>query len=161
MTDRTKTYLRDLHPLVRLLVCKAHEISPLHIKHSVISGFRSTEEQKKLYDKGASKRDGLHRLSYHQAMIFNIPSSLAIDFIPLRTDGTFQNEDWNDTQRFSRIAAIYQAAAKTLGVAIEWGGDWNSDTFSTDETFRDYGHIQLVGDVELLRHVQNLDKMST
>lgn len=36
---------------------------------------------------------------------------------------------------FGQIAAQIMAAAKTVGVPVEWGGNWHS--------FKDYGHFQL------------------
>ncbi len=34
--------------------------------------------------------------------------------------------------------------ARSLGVALRWGGDWNSNWIVRDERFQDLGHMELV-----------------
>lgn len=88
----------------------------------VIEGHRSLERQKELFAKGASKTMKSRHLP--------TPSE-AVDVAPI-VNGTL---DWADIEAFKRLAGVVKATAKSLGIEVEWGGDWKS--------FKDYPHWQL------------------
>ena len=52
--------------------------------------------------------------------------------------------DWNDKIRFYHFAGYVLGVAKTLGIKIRWGGDWNSNLNFKDEKFMDLPHFELV-----------------
>lgn len=97
---------------------------------SVLEGHRGEEKQNAAFD------DGKSQIRWPKGKHNKIPS-LAADVAPYPID-------WGDTERFCVLAGIVFAAAAQLGHTIRWGGDWNSDGFTRDESFRDRGHFELV-----------------
>ncbi len=100
---------------------------------SIVEGFRNEVMQHRDYLKGASKLDwpnGRH----------NAQPSRAFDFSPFP-------EDWREGElphaRFAFIAGVIFTCAKTLGIKVRWGADWNRNLDPRDETFLDWGHIEL------------------
>lgn len=130
--------------LNRLSTCHAdiQKVMNEAIKHydfTILFGYRSPQEQFELYKQGrklinnkwkkvgatVTNLDGITKVSEH-----NYKPSKAIDIAPYPID-------WNDTNRFKDLAKVVKDAAKTVGVAIEWGGDWKS--------FVDLPHYQIKG----------------
>ena len=99
---------------------------------TVLEGYRNPTRQNILFDQGLSKARG--GWSEH-----NVFPSRAIDVAPWPID-------WDDTERFVKLAGVFEAVAFNLGLSDEliWGGDWNSNNRLTEETFRDYGHFELI-----------------
>ncbi len=108
-----------------------------HFDFTVLSGFRSPKEQLELYKQGREFKDGqwvkvgktvtnvdgVNVKSNH-----NYSPSRAIDIAPYPID-------WNNIERFEKMAVIVMQCAKQLGVELKWGGDWR---------LRDYPHFELV-----------------
>lgn len=101
----------------------------------VICGSRSDYDQKKAFDEGKSKIDGVKIKSKHQVSKQN-PFSRAIDIAPSPLD-------WNDKQRFYHFAGYVEGIADMLGIKIRWGGDWDSDKDFKDNKFNDLVHFEL------------------
>jgi peptidoglycan LD-endopeptidase CwlK len=100
-----------------------------HFDCSVICGFRGETAQQLAYDTGKSKaRFGE---SPH-----NFSSSFAVDVIPYPVD-------WGDTERMVHFAGFVLGTAKSLGVELKWGGDWDRDTHLSDNRFDDFPHFEL------------------
>ncbi len=96
---------------------------------TVITGHRDKESQNKAFAKGLSKLrwpDGKH----------NKYPSQAIDIAPYPID-------WNDRERFVLLAGIMIATAKSQGIALRWGGDWDGDFNLKDNKFADLGHFEI------------------
>ena len=93
----------------------------------VICGARTLEEQKKAFAGGFSKIDGVTKESEHQVGKEK-PLSTAIDSMPYPLN-------WNDVKGHTEFARFVLDKAKSLGVSLEWGGDW--------KTFKDRPHFQL------------------
>lgn len=104
---------QDLQKVVRLAITKTQ------VDFMVIEGLRSPERQMKLIAQGASQTKNSRHLTGH-----------AVDLCAL-IDGEVR---W-DWPLYYKIAAAMKAAAKELGVAIVWGGDWKS--------FKDGPHFEL------------------
>lgn len=100
---------------------------------SVLQGTRSKEEQNELFAKGLSK------VQYPNSKHNTVPS-LAVDLAPYPID-------WNDHIAFAHLAGIIRSCAMDFGHGIRWGGDWDSDGESNDQTFMDIGHFELVRDL--------------
>ena len=100
---------------------------------TVLETYRNPTRQDVLFAQGLSKARGGD--SKH-----NVFPSRAIDVAPWPID-------WDDTERFVKLAGVFEAVAYNLGLSDElrWGGDWDSDNRLTEETFRDYGHFELIG----------------
>lgn len=99
----------------------------------VLEGHRGKERQNHAYATGASKVQwpkGNH----------NKTPSRAFDFAPFPLD-------WSDKVRalvrFTFVAGALWAAAKELGIKIRFGWDWNRNLDPRDESFMDWGHVEL------------------
>jgi peptidoglycan L-alanyl-D-glutamate endopeptidase CwlK len=97
---------------------------------TILCGHRSQEEQEDAVRRGVSKTRW--PLSKHNAM-----PSKAVDVAPYPVD-------WKDTARFARLFGLIECIAKQQGVAVRWGGDWDRDGRTADETFIDMPHVELV-----------------
>lgn len=119
-----------LHPdLVRILD-EAIKI----VNFSIIEGFRGEELQNRDFAAGKSKLrwpNGKH----------NGKPSRAADLAPYPPD-------WSEGElphaRFAFLAGVIWAIADRLGIKIRWGADWDRNLDPRDETFLDWGHIELV-----------------
>ena len=97
---------------------------------SVLAGHRGQAEQDALYAEGKSK------LKYPDSKHNKYPS-MAVDVAPCPVD-------WSDTSRFYYFAGFVKATALSMGITIRWGGDWNSNFVTNDQTFMDLPHYELV-----------------
>ena len=96
---------------------------------SVIEGHRSKERQNKLYEEGKTKvryPDGRH----------NASPSRAADVVPYPID-------WNDRERFHLFAGFVIGIAKSMGIKLRWGGDWNMNWEVDDNKFDDFPHFEI------------------
>ena len=90
----------------------------------VLEGLRSAATQMKYFKRGASKLDGVKKISNHQ-------KGKAVDVVPL-INGKPEHRSWAP---FYPMAANIKATALRLGVPIVWGGDWR--------TFKDGPHFEV------------------
>lgn len=103
---------------------------------TVLEGHRGQAAQEAAFAAGNSK------LHYPNGKHNSLPS-LAVDIAPYPTN-------WKDTERFVYFAGFIMGVSKMLLAqgkithTVKWGGDWNSNTQVKDESFRDYGHFELV-----------------
>lgn len=51
--------------------------------------------------------------------------------------------DWDDFARIRYFAGWVMATARSVGVELVWGGDWDGDTNLGDQTFNDLVHFEL------------------
>ena len=120
----------------RLQTCdqKLQELFYEVVKHfdcSIIEGHRGEERQNKAFADGKSKvkyPNGKH----------NQNPSIAVDVAPYPID-------WSDRDRFHYFGGFVLGVAKEMGMNIRWGGDWNQDTHTKDNTFDDLVHFEIKG----------------
>ena len=96
---------------------------------TVIEGHRGKDAQNKAYNKGNSKLkfpNGKHNKS----------PSVAVDVAPYPID-------WKDRDRFHYFGGYVLGIAKSLGLNIRWGGDWDQDTQTKDNKFDDLVHFEI------------------
>ena len=96
---------------------------------TVIEGHRGKDAQNKAYNKGNSKLkfpNGKHNKS----------PSVAVDVAPYPID-------WKDRDRFHYFGGYVLGIAKSLGLNIRWGGDWDQDTQTKDNNFDDLVHFEI------------------
>lgn len=129
---RSKENLKGIHSDLVKVVERAIGLSSQDF--TVISGVRTTQEQKDLYAQGRTKpgsivtnADGVKNKSNHQAKADGY--GYAVDIVPYPVD-------WNDLNKFRAIANAIKAAACELKVTVKWGGDWTN--------LKDYPHFELV-----------------
>lgn len=114
---RSRLRLRGVHPdLVRVV---EYAIKASEVDFTVLEGVRSAKRQRKLFDAGASKTLNSRHLTGH-----------AVD-LGAYVDGGVR---W-DWPLYYKIADAVKAAAREMGISVQWGGDWRS--------FRDGPHWQL------------------
>jgi len=134
---KSNSKLETCHPALEKVVRRALQLSPYDI--TIIHGYRGEEVQNSLFDAGLSKLP-YPASKHNKTNNFNQPCSEAIDFAPWVNNGI----DWKDTLIFSVVVGIMIAAAKEQGVTLRWGGDWDSDGSSRDQSFMDIGHVEII-----------------
>ncbi len=102
-----------------------------HFDCKIICGHRSQAAQNTAYNNGFSK------LKWPESCHNDRPSQ-AIDVVPWPIN-------WNDTDRMRFFAGFVLGIAHNMGIRVRWGGDWDSDTELSDQTFMDLPHFELKG----------------
>ena len=117
LSKKSLERLVGVHPDLVAVVSRAIQITP--VDFTVLEGVRSIQRQKEMVAKGASKTMNSRHLTGH-----------AVDL------GAFVagSVSW-DWSHYYPIADAMKAAAKELGIKLEWGGDWTG--------FKDGPHFQL------------------
>ena len=101
-----------------------------YVDCSVLEGRRDEERQNKLFDEGKTKvrfPNGRH----------NARPSRAVDVVPYPVD-------WNDRERFHLFAGFVLGIARSMGIKLRWGGDWNMNFEVDDNKFDDFPHFELL-----------------
>ena len=96
---------------------------------SVLCGHRGEDEQNKAFKEGKSKvkyPNGRH----------NAKPSNAVDVAPYPID-------WSDRERFTLFAGYVLGIARSMGIKLRWGGDWDGDFEVNDNNFDDLPHFEL------------------
>jgi peptidoglycan L-alanyl-D-glutamate endopeptidase CwlK len=101
-----------------------------HFDCSIIEGHRDEVRQKEMFETGRSQ------VQFPSSKHNSLPS-LAADVMPYPID-------FKDRERMHLFAGFVLATAKTLGIEIRWGGDWDRDTEVADNRFDDLVHFELV-----------------
>jgi len=122
---RSLRELSTAHPDLQRLF---HEVIK-HFDCTVLEGHRGKEAQEEAVRTGKSKVHYPH--GKH-----NATPSLAVDVAPWPID-------WHDRLRFYYFGGFVKGVAEMMGIGIRWGGDWDSDTEVTDQTFFDLPHFEL------------------
>lgn len=117
LAPRSLKCLEGVHPDLAAVVKRADELGA---RFHITCGLRSIEEQRRLVIAGKSRTLKSRHLTGH-----------AVDFMVAEPGGGVSYEMADMTA----CAAIFKQAAKEIGVAIEWGGDW--------KRFVDTPHIEL------------------
>ncbi len=112
----------------------AIQMTPVDI--TIVHGWRSEREQNLLFDSGASRKRWPD--STHNILDDDDPCSMALDFAPW-INGTIP---WSDTHAFAVVAGVFFAAAKEHEVTLRWGGDWDMDGSTEDQSLMDWGHVE-------------------
>jgi peptidoglycan L-alanyl-D-glutamate endopeptidase CwlK len=115
LSARARRELRDVHPALVAVVKRAWEL--LESPHEVIDGIRTIEEQREFVRRGVSRT----LKSYHLKQADGYGH--AVDIVPW-VNGV---PKWpNAYAPWKEIERCMKAAAKELGVPVEWGGDWRN-----------------------------------
>ena len=117
LSTKSRERLKGVHPDLVRVVERAAELSA--IEFVVTEGLRSEARQRELLKSGASRTMKSRHLTGH-----------AVDLAAMVGDEI--RWDW---PLYHRLASAMKGAALSLGVKIEWGGDWR--------TFKDGPHFQL------------------
>ena len=111
----SRAELKGVHPDLIKVVERAIEITEQDF--TVFDGIRTAADQRALYKRGASQRDGYRRKSQHQKQ----PSGYgeAVDLVPWINGKPVW--DWD---AIYIIADAVVTAARQLDVPLRWGGCW-------------------------------------
>ena len=135
--DKSLARLATVHSDLQMVAELALDRSPYDF--TIIHGWRGEEVQNALFESGASTKPWpLSKHNAHDAE--GQPESDAIDFGPW-VSGKIP---WQDTHIFAIIAGCFFAAADELDVLIRYGGDWDTDGSTKDQSLMDWGHVEIV-----------------
>lgn len=107
--------LEGVHPELVGVVKRAIEITEQDF--TVFDGIRTAADQRALYNRGASQRDGYNRKSKHQIQASGYGE--AVDLVPWINGRAVW--DWD---AIYVIADAVVTAARELNVPLRWGGCW-------------------------------------
>ena len=99
---------------------------------SVLEGHRSEDRQNTLYKEGKTK------VTYPKGRHNSSPSR-AVDVCPYPID-------WSDRERFHLFAGFVIGIARSKGINLRWGGDWNQNWEVDDNKFDDFPHYEIRDD---------------
>lgn len=105
---------------------------------SVVEGHRGEALQTKYFEEKKTKvrfPNGKH----------NKNPSMAFDLVPFPPPKT--QEEWKSQEtalRFHLMAGVLLGIAAALGYKARWGGDWNMNNLSSDESFQDLLHFEIL-----------------
>jgi hypothetical protein len=51
--------------------------------------------------------------------------------------------DWDDRERFHLFSGFVLGIARSMGIKLRWGGDWNMNFEVDDNNFDDFPHFEL------------------
>ena len=100
-----------------------------YVDCSVLEGHRGQERQDKLYEEGKTK------LKFPKGR-HNMDPSNAVDVTPYPVD-------WDDRERQTLFAGFVLGIARSMGVRLRWGGDWDMDFQVLDNRFDDFPHFEI------------------
>lgn len=129
--------LHTCHPDMLDIAELALSRSPYDV--TIVHGWRGKDIQDALFESGASHKKYPHSKHNHTDSD-GLPLSLALDFAPW-VDGAIP---WKDSHAFCIIAGVFISAAAELEIPVRYGGDWDSDGSTMDQTLMDWGHLELV-----------------
>ena len=118
--------LLSCHPLIQELFMDLAEDYDI----SILCGHRTEEEQDQAVAIGASKTE------YPNSKHNKLPS--------LGIDAALYPVNWEDVGRHYMFVGIVRERARQLGIKIRCGADWDSDFATSDQTFHDLVHFELV-----------------
>lgn len=129
---RSLNNLTKVHPDLIKVVVRAIQITS--VDFIVGAGARSLDEQRRLVAEGKSQTMDSRHLIQSDGLAH------AVDLWPW-VDGAIPWQEWS---AFRHVATAMMTAAAQLGVELRWGGDWDRDGYSTDHSFLDGPHFELV-----------------
>lgn len=155
----SKQSLERLHtckPALREVIIEAANTAPPELDFKVLEGVRTREQMMINYGKGRSVQQvmakgipaGYARPRDRKVTWLNNPfaSSHAadpVDGLSKAVDIAPYPIDWNDSERFNKLAEHVLATAKKLSVRLRWGRDWNMNGRYEEKGETDGPHFEL------------------
>lgn len=130
-SEKSKRILATCHPKL-IALCNT---AIMRVDFTIISGFRTEEEQSKLLMAGKSHLGFPH--SKHNRVFEEKPRSEAVDWAPYPID-------WEDTNRFILLGGYFLGISRALEIGIRWGGNWSGSFQMEKQKLVDLGHIELI-----------------
>ena len=120
--------LNTCHPKLQKVFSEAIK----HVDFTVLEGHRDKAKQDAVVASGNSKTPWPS--SKHNSL-----PSRAIDVVPYPID-------WNNKDRFYLFGGFILGIAASMGIKLRFGGDWNGNFETKDQTFNDLPHFELQDD---------------
>ena len=130
--DKSKRLLIQCHHDIRAVLNSAIR----YVDFSVICSYRGKKAQNEAFAKGNSK------LPWPKSKHNAIPS-LAVDVVPYCGEVLALKSDYIYLAGFIMAVARIMLLEGRISHAFRWGGDWNMNDFTSDETFLDAGHFEI------------------
>ena len=137
-SKKSRALLETCHPDLQKILNEAIKIKDF----SIVEGARTLEKQREYYKAGKSKTmNSKHLPKYCKE--YGKEYSFAVDICPYPIN-------YNDRERFCLLAGIVLGMAKLLKdqgkikSTIRWGGDWNQNCITKDESFSDLPHFEVL-----------------
>lgn len=128
------TRMKGVHPDLLRCAILALQKSQVDFLVGRDGGIRTPERQKELLSEGSTETLNSKHLPQDDGL------SHAIDLWVW-----FKGRvPWEDKDLWTQLASAMLDAAKELGITIRWGGDWDMDGDTTDQSFNDWPHFELV-----------------
>lgn len=137
---RSKAKLNTVHPRLQNVFLKAIGRSPYDF--TIVHGLRGKDIQNTLFESGASTKKypfSRHNTTQDPTIPLKENVSDAVDFAPWINGGI----PWNETHIFAAIYGVLAACAEEEGIRLRWGGDWNGNGVTSDQTLMDWGHVEI------------------
>lgn len=138
---RSTERLLSMHSLLQSVSVEAIK----HWDFTILHGYRGEDIQNELYAQGLSQKrypESKHNRTSEEGE----PESWAVDFAPWFPDEPHVR--WDQERDFvllaGKIMGIAEPILKPRGFTLRYGGDWNMNQDTTDQTFMDLGHLELV-----------------
>ena len=100
-----------------------------YVDCSILEGHRDKERLNQLYIEGKTK------VKYPNGRHNSSPSN-AVDVTPYPVD-------WADRERQTLFAGFVIGIARSMGITLRWGGDWDMDFQVMDNRFDDFPHFEV------------------
>lgn len=123
-----ETLLQSGKPESKILVDAVKDFinySPIDFCIIENGGYRTSEDQQALFNKGVSKCDGIKNKSKHQ-------SGLAVDLVPYFNGRAVWMDDQKERKHAFYLAGAFKAFCKIHFIDITSGADWNDDGILLD-----------------------------
>ncbi len=132
LSKTSESRLINVNPVWFEIIEKGLTITNIDFGIPEHGGFRTAEEQNKLFKNGDSRADGYDNLSYHQ-------TGDAIDFYAYIGNKASWRHD-----HLAMVACALVQSASSLGHSVEWGGFWKTSKLVNGIPYGwDMGHLQL------------------
>lgn len=135
--DASNKRLRTCHSDLQTI---ANGVMDLQIvDFTIVWGYRNKDQQMQAFLSGNSTKqwpDSKH----NKESASGDPMSHALDFAPW----IHGRIPWDDTHAFAIIGGLFLAVAARKNIMLRYGGDWDRDGETKDQTLMDWGHVELI-----------------
>lgn len=131
--------LATCHPDIQLIMKTAISVSP--VDFGIAEGHRSVERQKKLFDEGKSKIDGITQQGKHNKK----PSEAGDIYAWVNGAASWDRDHLNLIAGVIIACAYFLLMEKLISHSIRWGGNWDGDgEIISDQNFIDLPHFEII-----------------
>lgn len=123
---KSEANLAKCHPKLQQVL----RLAIKKIDFSVNETTRSRADQERAFREG-------NTLVHYPNSAHNQTPSVAADLLPYPFKG------WQDHVGFMAVALVVLQSAHALAIPLRWGGDWDRDGQTGDESFVDLPHMEL------------------